>query len=260
MDIKAFIGRNSELSVRMSEIRVGILIFDGVEVLDFCGPFEVFSVTRRSTSLDGSTSDQPVPAHHEQAPAFRVVLVAETTQRPVTTTGGMKVLADVDYGSCPSLDVLLVPGGIGTRKEISNVSTLDFVTRHQPHLDVLASVCTGSLILSQAGILNGQRATTHWVALDLMEEQFPSVHVVRDKRWTGHENAVGRVPSRAPSEEQLRVDAATKQHVFTSAGISAGIDMSLKIVEHLLGEKVAQRTAQYMEYPYPESDDRRVQL
>jgi transcriptional regulator GlxA family with amidase domain len=182
-----------------------------------------------------------------------VVLIAETLQRPVIATGGMKVLADVDYESCPTLDVLVVPGGIGTRKEISNPATLDFVSKHQPQLDVLASVCTGSLVLSQAGFLDGQRATTHWGTLDLMEKMFPGVQVVKDKHWTKHAIAVG---------EPLPADGAAtrQQHVFTSAGISAGIDMSLKIVEHLLGERTARTTAQYMEYPYPETDERRIQF
>ena len=234
--------------------QVGILIFDGVEVLDFCGPFEVFSMTRRNTDQDG-TSDQQLVAHHEQPSAFRVLLVAETLQHPVTTTGGMKVLADVDFETCPSLDVLVVPGGIGARKELSNPSTLDFVTKHQPHLDVLASVCTGSLILSQAGILNGQTVTTHWGALDHMERQFPNVQVARDKHWTKNE-----VPSTGSNGEPLPAEAMARQHVFTSAGISAGIDMSLKIVEHLLGEQVARKTASYMEYPFPESDEHHIQL
>jgi transcriptional regulator GlxA family with amidase domain len=229
----------------MTELTVGILVFDGVEVLDFCGPFEVFSVTRRHDAA-------AAPEKADGVPAFRVMIVAEATNVPVTTTGGMKVQASADYESCPPLDVLVVPGGMGTRTERYSASTQQFVLRHVPSLKVLASVCTGSLILSEVGLLNGRKATTHWKALDLMEQEYPNVHVVRDKHWVRLET-VALQPGAAEA-----LSSGPAKLLFTSAGISAGIDMSLKVVEDLLGEATARATALHMEYPYPESDERRV--
>jgi transcriptional regulator GlxA family with amidase domain len=241
----------------MAELTVGILVFDGVEVLDFCGPFEVFSVARQvhdtprvvdSKNPEGPNPPPPPPP----GPAFRVVIVAESANKLVTTTGGMKVHASDDYDSCPKLDVLVVPGGLGTRQERFNASTQRFVLKQVPSLRVLASVCTGSLILSEVGLLNGRRATTHWKALDLMEQEYPSVHVVRNKHWVRVETA-----ALEPDATQASSSGPSKL-LFTSAGISAGIDMSLKVVEDLLGEATARATALHMEYPYPESDERRV--
>lgn len=232
---------------------VGILIYNGVEVLDFCGPFEVFSVTRLPNR---ELPTDPSP--------FKVVLIAETSD-PIQTTGGMQVLPHVTFESCPPLHILVVPGGIGSRTERYNASVLDFLRRHSTaalrSLEILSSVCTGSLLLAQAGLLKGQSATTHWAALDLMEQDYPDVTVVRDKHWIVVDH-LGLNPlfpgAAAPNNDASVLNQCTFQALFTSAGISAGIDMSLKIVERVLGSEVARRTARQMEYRYPESDDRRI--
>ncbi|MDE3156585.1 MAG: DJ-1/PfpI family protein [Acidobacteriota bacterium] len=208
----------------MDRQRVGIVLFDGVEVLDFCGPFEVFSVTR----LDEERRRE------EQSP-FDVRLVAER-EGPVTTTGGMRVLPHDTFETCPPLDILLVPGGWGTRAQLKNPVLLDWLRSRADHVQLLTSVCTGSMVLGSAGLLDGRRATTHWASLDWMRDSFPAVRIEYGKHFVE--------------------DGA----LWTSAGISAGIDMSLRIVAHRCGEAVARATARMMEYPYPESDARRIDV
>ena len=119
----------------MDRKRVGILIFPDVEVLDFCGPFEVFSVTRLSED-----------ARREEPSPFEVLLVAETPDT-VVATGGLKVIPDVTLDTCPPLDVLVVPGGWGTRAEAKNQRLLDWIAERGRSVETLASVCTGSMLL-----------------------------------------------------------------------------------------------------------------
>jgi transcriptional regulator GlxA family with amidase domain len=203
---------------------VGILLFPEVEVLDFCGPFEVFSVTRLNES---NRREQPSP--------FRVLLVADTAE-PISAAGGMRVLPDCTITVCPQLDILLVPGGWGTRDQMQNARLIDWIRQRAPKVETLTSVCTGSLLLGQAGLLDGVRATTHWAAFSLLRERFPKINVVEDQH------------------------VVEEGKILTSAGISAGIDLTLRLVARYFGEGVARNTARYMEYPYPESNARRVQV
>jgi len=206
----------------MDRKRVGILIFPNVEVLDFCGPFEVFSVTR----LNEET-------RYEDVSPFEVLLIAETKDT-VVATGGLKVIPDVTLETCPPLDILVVPGGWGTRAEAKNKRLLDWIAERGRSVETLTSVCTGSMLLAQAGLLDGQRATTHWRSLDRMRDAFPAVTV----------------------EEKLHV--VEHGNVLTSAGISAGIDMALRVVIRYFGETVARGTVRNMEYPFPDNNTRRV--
>src|SRR5262245_53344242 len=208
----------------MNRKEVGILLFENIEVLDFCGPFEVFSLTRLD---EEKRREEPSP--------FQVFLVAETEQ-PIVATGGMRVLPDFDLDDCPELDVLVDPGGLGTRKEMNNEPLLRWIADRSRQVEILTSVCTGAFLLGKAGLLDGKRATTHWRALEWMQELFPKTTV----------------------EKELHV--VEEGSLFTSAGISAGIDMALNVVCHYYGETVARATARYMEYPYPESNVRRITL
>ncbi len=208
----------------MERKRVGIALFENIEVLDFCGPFEVFSVTRLN---EERRREEPSP--------FEVLLVAEK-DRPVITTGGMKVIPDHTFASCPKLDILVVPGGWGTRKELKNPAMLEWLRARAAEVETLTSVCTGSMLLGFAGLLDGHHATTHWRSLDWMRQSFPMVTVEPDK----HVVEDGRI--------------------LTSAGISAGIDMALKVVARYCGEVVARATARQMEYPFPDNNARRIQL
>ena len=208
----------------MTRKRVGIVLFNDIEVLDFCGPFEVFSVTRLN---EEKRREEPSP--------FEVFTVAEILSY-VTTTGGMKVIPQYSFENCPRLDILVVPGGWGTRKELSNPVMLEWLRSRAAEVEILTSVCTGSMLLGFAGLIDGLHATTHWRSLDWMRDSFPAVsveykqHVVEDGR------------------------------VFTSAGISAGIDMALKVVVRYYGKDIAQATAVHMEYPFRANNERRISL
>src|SRR5438445_5408588 len=147
----------------MATKRVGILVFPQVEVLDFCGPFEVFSVTR----LDEAR-------RREESSPFDVRLVAQTAD-VVTATGGLRVIPDTTIDECPMLDVLVVPGGWGTRSEIENARLINWIAERGQQAETLTSVCTGAMLLARAGLLDGRRATTPWRSLPLMREAFPLV-------------------------------------------------------------------------------------
>jgi transcriptional regulator GlxA family with amidase domain len=149
--------------------RVGILIFPSVEILDFCGPFEVFSATR---------------LHEEQrrgeSSPFEVLVVAE--ERGVTvTSGGLKVIPNCTPDDCPPLDILVVPGGWGVRTEINNARLLDWIGDQGRRVETLASVCTGAMLLGKARLLDGKWSTTHWKSLGRMRESLPNVTVVEDQ-------------------------------------------------------------------------------
>jgi transcriptional regulator GlxA family with amidase domain len=206
----------------MQRKSVGIVIFDDIEVLDFCGPFEVFSVTRLN---EERRREEPSP--------FDVKLVSERGGT-ITTSGGMRVTADFGFSDCPKLDILCVPGGWGTRRELNNPVILEWLRCRATEVELLTSVCTGAMLLGFAGLLEGKRATTHWRSLDWMTESFPATTVVTDQHVVEDGDLV------------------------TSAGISAGIDMALTVVRRYHGKAIARATARHMEYPWPESNERRV--
>jgi transcriptional regulator GlxA family with amidase domain len=206
----------------MARKRVGIVVFEDIEVLDFCGPFEVFAATRLN---EAKRREEPSP--------FEVWLVAEN-DAPIVTAGGMKVMPHHAFASCPKLEILVVPGGWGTRRELTNPAMLDWLRLRAQEVETLTSVCTGAMLLGAAGLLDGRRATTHWRSLDWLRESFPAVTVIDD--------------------QHVVEDGA----VITSAGIAAGIDLALKVVARYHGETVARATARHMEYPYPDTNARRI--
>jgi transcriptional regulator GlxA family with amidase domain len=188
---------------------VAILIFDEVEVLDFCGPFEVFSVAGRITGLDH----------------FHVYTVAET-DRPVIARNCLSINPAHTLSNCPPPDILIIPGGYGTRHEMHNETLIRWIKQRAENVELLLSVCTGALLLAKAGLLEGLSATTHHGAIDLLREAAPNTAVLGSERIVDN----GKV--------------------ILSAGISAGIDMSLYVVSSLLGEQQAEKTAAYMEYDW----------
>jgi transcriptional regulator GlxA family with amidase domain len=196
----------------MSRTRnVGILIFDEVEVLDFCGPFEVFSVAAsRST---------------DEFKPFEVFTIGPTRQA-IRARGGLNVTPHRSMADAGALDVLLVPGGQGTRPLVHDAGVIDWIRHQADAAELVLSVCTGALLLGKAGLLDGLRATTHHGALELLAQIAPNTTIEREVRFVDN----GRV--------------------ITSGGIAAGIDMSLHVVERLLGREHAQATARHMEYPW----------
>ena len=194
---------------------VAILIFDEVEVLDFCGPFEVFSVTGRRENLN----------------PFNVYTVAEKEQ-PILARNRLSVNPCYTIRNCPQPDILVVPGGLGTRREIHNPILIDWIKSCSHKADLVLSVCTGALLVAKAGLLEGLAATTHHGAMELLKEMAPHTLVQANKRIVDN----GRI--------------------IVSAGVSAGIDMSLHVVAKLFGKEQALDTAQYMEYDWKPDPDR----
>lgn len=183
---------------------VGILIFDDVEILDVAGPFEVFAVTRLNEKQ-----------RLQQSSPFKVYLISET-KKQIIAIGGLRLTPDVTIGKCPELDLLIIPGGWGTRKESKNKILLNWIGNQFTNDRLIASVCTGSSLLGKAGLLDGRDATTHWRAFDFLQESAPKARILKDVRFT------------------------LTEPIFTSAGISAGIDLSLRIVSHFFGIEVGQ--------------------
>lgn len=183
-------------------ITTGIVLFEEAEELDWAGPFEVFSMAK----TDGDA----------------VVTIAEAPG-PIRSANGLRVLADCTFADAPPLDVLVVPGGWGTRREADNPAMLEFVQRVAPGCTWVTSVCTGALVLAAAGLMVGKRATTHWAVLDELRA-VEGVEVLDHVRYVRDGNVV------------------------SAAGVSAGIDMALWVVGQLYGVEHA-RVAQYaMEY------------
>lgn len=193
-------------------LTIGIVIFPGVEELDFVGPFEVFTQTAELADRGLAVSPRPVTR-----------LVARTLD-PVTCTGGMRVLPDESFQSCPKLDVLLVPGGPGTRPLAKDEEMLAFIAARAAEASWVTSVCTGSALLGAAGLLDGRPATTHWAAFDFLAASAPKATLVRDRRVVVDGNLV------------------------TSAGVSAGIDMALRLVGMIHGRAIARAAQKGMQY------------
>jgi transcriptional regulator GlxA family with amidase domain len=185
-------------------VTTGILLFDDVEELDFAGPWEVLTSARK----DGDV----------------VVTVAEH-DRPVRAAKGLRVVPDHTFATCPDLDVLLVPGGQGTRREDDD-ALVAWLAATAARATWVTSVCTGAFLLWKAGVAKGRTVTTHWAFVDTLRSK-GDVTVVDDQRFV--------------------VD----DHLVSAAGVSAGIDMAFWLVGELYGEDHARDVQHFIEY-YPE--------
>ncbi|MEP6573864.1 MAG: DJ-1/PfpI family protein [Gemmatimonadota bacterium] len=186
---------------------VCILIFEDAEVLDVAGPFEVFSIAGRRDGLD----------------PFRVTLAAGGTE-VVTLRNGFRVTPHYSLAECPPIDILLVPGGPGSRRESGNPHVIEWIRDRAERCELLLSVCSGALILAATGMLDGLEITTHASAMPELARLAPNSKLREGVRFTDN----GRI--------------------LLSAGVSAGLDMSLEVVARLLGEDLAEEAAHYMEY------------
>lgn len=194
----------------MSRTRnVAILIFKDVELLDFTGPFEVLSVTGRQ----------------DDSSPFNVYTVAEKSE-PIKTRNQLSVNPQYTIHNCPQPDILLLPGGQGTRREMNNPTLINWIKECSEKAELVLSVCTGALLLAKAGLLEGLKATTHQSAIELLKKLAPNTTIQTDKPFVDNGKMI------------------------LSAGIATGIDMSLYVVAKLLGEERALQTALYMEYDW----------
>lgn len=195
---------------------VGIFVFDDVEVLDFAGPYEVFTCASRVGAAMAPGAPRP----------FDVVTIGQSAAM-LRARAGLSVLPEADFNSAGKVDVLIVPGGVVTA-ELAKPPVARWIADTAHACELVASVCTGAFLLAQAGLLDGQDATTHWEDIEDLRSMFPRVRVQPQRRWIDN----GRI--------------------ITSAGISAGIDMSLHLVERLAGRELAVRTARQMDYDWNE--------
>lgn len=195
-------------------LTVGIYLFDNVEVLDFAGPFEVFSTASRVA----------LRLAPKQPPPFEVFTIG-AGPRPITARAGLTVLPRFDIANHPPTDILIIPGGVVTA-EMQREEIITWLARTSAGAQITTSVCTGAFLLARAGLLRGQTATTHWEDAPDLQRMFPDITVRPGTRW---------------------IDTGP---VITAAGISAGIDMCLHLVARLHGRELAQKTARQMEYDW----------
>ena len=192
-------------------MNVGIYIYDNAEVLDFSGPYEVFSTANR---LSGKAQ-------------FNTFLVAENTGQ-ITARAGYRVIPHYNFASAPVIDVLIVVGGVHN-EELNKPKVIDWIRKQSLSCQITASVCTGAFLLAKAGCIDDLTVTTHWEDTSELRSMFPQLKVIEQVRW---------------------VDEGS---VVTSAGISAGIDMSLHLVEKLTNRSLAKRTARQMDFDWTEN-------
>ena len=187
-------------------LTIGILVFDDAEELDFVGPWEVFTM-----------------ANAVRAKTHRVLLIAVRAQ-PVRCAKGMRVLPDLALADCPKLDVLLVPGGQGTRREVENAALLGWIAKVAADCRWITSVCTGAMLLTAAGPARGRRVTTHWGFVETLRQRGEAAEVLENRRYVRDGN------------------------ILTAAGVSAGIDMALWLTGQLHGPDFARAVQKAMEY------------
>src|SRR5579863_553884 len=185
---------------------IGVLLFEGFELLDVFGPCEAYGIS----DLDG---------------AFRLAMVAEKAG-PIASAQGPRAVAEFGFDDCPRLDLMLVPGGIGTRREVDSTTLISWLRARAAEAELVTSVCTGAGLLARAGLLDGLRATTNKRSFAWVQSQGRQVNWIKQARWV------------------------EDSKFATSAGVSAGIDMALAIVARLVSADAAERTAVAMEYEW----------
>ncbi|WP_277963294.1 DJ-1/PfpI family protein [Pseudomonas sp. RIT-To-2] len=204
--------------IHQRTLNINLLLYPDVEILDFAGPYEVFSVASRIALRDALLPHAPFKVH---------TVAAEPGLVPARH--GLRVQADASLLTAQACDVLIVPGGI-VDQPLAHRPTLDWVAATAERTALVTSVCTGAFILARAGVLSDQTVTTHWDDIEPLRRDYPALTVVGDVPY---------------------VDLG---ELITSAGISAGIDMSLHVVARLLGGEAARRTARQMQYEWQDRD------
>ena len=185
----------------------GIYLFDDVEVLDFAGPFEVFSVTSELNNFE----------------LLKVFTISKNGQM-IKAVNGLNIQPDHSFDSHPEIDILIIPGGAGTRTEMKDDSVLQWVKNNFDKSEITFSVCSGSRILGTLGLLDGIESVTHHEVIEDMKAISPAVIIKENARF------------------------ADNGKIMTSGGISAGIDLSLHVIKKLFGKEIMNKTIKYMEY------------
>ncbi|CAL2075527.1 DJ-1/PfpI family protein [Tenacibaculum sp. 190524A05c] len=188
---------------------VGIFIFDDAEVLDFAGPFEVFSVTSELNNFE----------------LFDLFTVAKTKQ-PVRAVNGLSVNPTYDFTDCPKVDILILAGGNGTNQAITDSEIIQWIANKHLETEITMSICSGTRFLAKIGVLENRPYCTHHLVYDDLNKLVPSGIPIKEKRFT-----------------------QSNEKTYTSGGISAGIDLSFHIINKLHGKEIIEKTAKYMEYP-----------
>jgi transcriptional regulator GlxA family with amidase domain len=192
---------------KMAEMRtLGAVLFERFELLDVFGPLEAWGTLAATGQC-------------------KITTVAERSGA-ITSAQGPKAIAEFGFADCPHLDIILIPGGMGTRKEVSNRALVDWVKVRAEKAEVVSTVCTGTAILAHTGLLDGRRATTNKSAFKWVAEQSAKVNWVRQARWV------------------------EDGKFATSSGVSAGIDMALAVMGRLYSTETAEEIAVEMEYEW----------
>ena len=189
--------------------RIGALIFPGFELLDLFGPLEMFGLLKDD---------------------FDLQLIAETSD-PIASNQQVRATPDITIKVTDRFDVLFIPGGMGTRREVNNTALLDWIRTTSDSAEYVLSVCTGSLLLASAGVLDGRRATTNKAAYTKIADQYPNVDWVKQARWVEDGKFI------------------------TSSGVSAGLDMSLGAIERMHNRETAEKVAMWSEYDWHSNKD-----
>jgi transcriptional regulator GlxA family with amidase domain len=195
-------------------INVGIFIFNEVEVMDFAGPFEVFSITEDD---------------HDKK-LFKCFTISQNGMQ-ISTRNGLIITPHFSFVNTPNIDILIIPGGYGAEKfELNNETVLNWIIEQNNKVSILASVCTGSFILAKTGLLKGLDITTHWMDIETLQTISNDFKVISNIKYIDN------------------------NHFITSAGISSGIEMSLHIVERMFDINIALKTARRMDYNWGKSE------
>lgn len=207
----------------MKKRKVGILLYEFVDVLDFSGPAEVLSLTSNSRVEESLTlyKKQLLPTR-----PFEVFTLTDTGLQ-IKTHSGITIMPDYSIDKSPKLDILIIPGGpLRSVQSVSrNQKIRDWIVSHS-NIEFICSVCTGAFILGETGLLNGKKATTHHLAHKLLQKKYPDIQVISEGKVVRDNN------------------------LLTSGGVSSGINMALYLVEKIMGKDIAERTAKIIEFEY----------
>lgn len=209
------------LREEMKKRRVGIFLFDHVDLLDFTGPAEVLSLTANNKAEQALILYKK---HLLPMRPFEVFTLSESGTK-IQTHSGISILPDFSINNSPTLDILIIPGG--PLRAVQSVAkckrTTDWIIKHK-NIEFLCSVCTGAYILAATGLLNGRKAATHHLALKTLQKKFPEIQVVSDRKVVQDGN------------------------IISSGGVSSGINMALHLVKQVMGETASNRTAKTIEF------------